>query len=175
MIRDHDRHAGPELPVLHAGQRATILNKETHLWSPGEIVSKCAEPRSYIDKTKFCSTTALREAIRWKRASEVVFCQLRHGARMSSFVVGEDTQSIPFGNHHIRRCMGMWLSYGLHHMWCGAGQCYFVSEECACKFCGCAGVDKIHLLRCEWASCEQMNMDNIQQIVRVMCACNRHT
>ena len=37
--------------------------------------------------SKFCSTTALREAIRWKRASEVVFCQLRHGARMSSFVV----------------------------------------------------------------------------------------
>ena len=51
MIRDHDRHAGPELPVLHAGQRVTILNKETHLWSPGEIVSKCAEPRSYIVKT----------------------------------------------------------------------------------------------------------------------------
>ena len=64
-----------------------------------------------------------------KRASEVVFCQLRHGARMSSFVVGEDTQSIPFGNHHIRRCIGMWLSNGLHHLWCGAGQCYFVSEE----------------------------------------------
>ena len=47
--------------------------------------------------SKFCSTTALREAIRWKRASEVVFCQLRHGARMGSFMVGEDTQSIPFG------------------------------------------------------------------------------
>ena len=40
MIRDHDRHSGPELPVLHAGQRVTILNKETHLWSPGEIVYK---------------------------------------------------------------------------------------------------------------------------------------
>ena len=31
---------------------------------------------------------------------------------------------------------------------------------------GCAWVDKFHLLRCEWASCEQMNMDNIQQIVK---------
>ena len=131
--------------------------------------------KAWFGVSKFCSTTALREAIRWKRASEVVFCQLRHGARMSSFVVGEDTQSIPFGNHHIRRCMGMWLSNGLHHLWCGAGQCYFVSEECACKFCGCAGVDKFHLLRCEWASCEQMNMDNIQQIVKVLHACNRHT
>ena len=50
-IRDHDRRAGPELPVLHAGQRIRILNKETHLWSPGEIVTKCAEPRSYIVQT----------------------------------------------------------------------------------------------------------------------------
>ena len=48
MIRDHDRRAGPELPVLHAGQRVRILNKETHLWSSGEIATKCAEPRSYI-------------------------------------------------------------------------------------------------------------------------------
>ena len=94
---------------------------------------------------------------------------------MSSFVIGEDTQSIPVGKHRIRRCMGMWLSNGLHHLWCGARQCYFVSEECACKFCGCAGVDKFHLLRCEWASCEQMNRDNIQQIVKVLHACNRHT
>ena len=69
-------------------------------------------------------------------------------------------QSIPIGKHHIRHCMGMWLSNGLHHLWCGAGQCYFVSEEYACKVCGCAGVDTFHLLRCEWASCEQMNMDN---------------
>ena len=51
MIRDHDRRAGPELPVLHTGQRVRILNKEPHLWSPGEIVTKCAEPRSYIVQT----------------------------------------------------------------------------------------------------------------------------
>ena len=97
--------------------------------------------------SKFCSTTALREAIRWKR---VVFCQLRHGARMGSFVVGEDTQLISFGKHHVRRCMGMWLSNGLHYLWCGAGQCYFVSEECTLHiiFCCCDGVDKYHLLRC---------------------------
>ena len=51
MIRDHDRPAGPELPVLHAGQRVRIVKKETHLWSSGEIVTKCAEPRSYIVQT----------------------------------------------------------------------------------------------------------------------------
>ena len=124
---------------------------------------------------KLCCTTALRKAIRWKRALEVVFCQLRHGARMGSFVVGEDTPSIPFGKHYVRRYMGMWLSHELHHLWCGAGQCYFVSKECACEFCACAVVDKYHLFSCDWASCEQMNKDNIRQIVKVLHACNRHT
>ena len=40
---------------------------------------------------------------------------------MGSFVVGEDTQSIPFGKHHVRRCMVPWLSNGLHHLWYEAG------------------------------------------------------
>ena len=51
MIRDHDQRAGPELPALPAGQRVRIPNKETHHWSPGEIVAKCTEPRSYIVQT----------------------------------------------------------------------------------------------------------------------------
>ena len=62
-----------------------------------------------------------------------MFSQPRHEARMGSFVVGEDTHSIPFAKHHVCRCMGMWLSNELHNMWCESGQCYFVSEECACK------------------------------------------
>ena len=51
MIRAHDQRAGPEVPALLAGQRVRILNKETHHWSPGEIVAKCTEPRSYIVQT----------------------------------------------------------------------------------------------------------------------------
>ena len=51
MLRDHDQQAGPELPALHAARRVRILNKETHHWSPGEIVAKCTEPRSYIVQT----------------------------------------------------------------------------------------------------------------------------
>ena len=31
------------------------------------------------------------------------------------------------------------------------------------------------MLRSEWASCEQMNMDNIRQIVKVLHACDMHT
>ena len=98
---------------------------------------------------------------------------------MGSFVVGDDTQSLPFAKHHICRCMGMWISNGLHHLWYEAGQCYFVSDECACKVCGSARVDKYPMLRCEWASCEQLglqvNRDNIRQIVNVLHTCNRPT
>ena len=75
--------------------------------------------------------------------------------RIGSFVIGEeDTQSIPFAKQHVRRCMGMWISNGLHHLWCEAGQCYVASEECACKFCGCA---ELHV-----------NRDNLRQIVKVL-------
>ena len=95
---------------------------------------------------------------------------------MGSFEVGEGTQSMPFGKDHVRRCMGMWLSNGLHHLWCETVQCYVAREECTCKFCGCAGVGKYHLLTCEWARSIPFNRaNNIQQIVVVMQACNRHT
>ena len=60
-------------------------------------------------------------------------------------------------------------------IWCETGQCYVAREECTCKFCGFAGVDKCHLLTCEWACSIPFNRDNIQQIVEVMQACNRHT
>ena len=129
--------------------------------------------KAWFGVSKFCSTTALREAIGWKLASEVVVCHLRHGVRMGSFVEG--TQSMPFGKDHVRRFMGMWLSNGLHHLWCGTGPCYVAREECTCKFCGCAGVGKCHLLICEWACSIPFNRANIQQIVEVIQACNRHT
>ena len=105
-------------------------------------------------------------------------CHLRYGVRMGSFVIGEeDTRSIPFAKQHVRRCMGMWISNGLHHLWCEAEQCYVVSEECACRFCGCAGVEKYHLLTGEWANGEELhvNRENIQQIVLVLHTCNRPT
>ena len=124
--------------------------------------------KAWFGVSKFCSTTALREAIGWKLASEVVVCHLRHGVRMGSF--GEDTQSMPFGKDNVRR-----LSNGLHHLWCETESCYVAREECTCKFCGCAGVGKCHLLTCDWACSIPFNTANIQQIVEVMQACNRHT
>ena len=75
--------------------------------------------KAWFGVSKFCSTTALREAIGWKLASEVVVRHLRYGARMGSFMEG--SQSMPFGKDHVRRCMGMWLSNGLHHLWCETG------------------------------------------------------
>ena len=85
---------------------------------------------AWFGPSKCCPTSSLREAIRWKRASEVVFYHLRYGVRMDSFVIGEkDTQSIPFAKQHVRCCVSMWISNGLHHLWCECEKCYVVSEE----------------------------------------------
>ena len=53
MIRDHDRRAGPGLPALHAGQRVTILNKESHQWSraTSALNAPCHVRRPYIVQT----------------------------------------------------------------------------------------------------------------------------
>ena len=86
MIRDHDRRASPELPVLHAGQRVRILNKETHLWSPGEIVTKCAEPRSYIVQTS--NGTVLRRTrahLRGLQAENILNEATEHTRRRVTF------------------------------------------------------------------------------------------
>ena len=97
------------------------------------------DKKPWFGVSKFCSTTALREAIWWKRASEVVFCHLRYGVRMGSFVVGEeDTQSIPFAKDHAVWACGLATGCTII-MWCEPGQCYFVCEECACKLCACSG------------------------------------
>ena len=49
-----------------------------------------------------------------------------------------------------------------------------VSEEWVCKFCGCAELEKYHLLGGEWANCGQLqvNRDDIRQIVKVLHTCN---
>ena len=86
MIRDHDQRAGPELPALHAGQRVRILNKETHHWSPGEIVAKCTEPRSYIvqtpNGTRLCRT---RSHLRELQAENILSEATEHTRRRVPF------------------------------------------------------------------------------------------
>ena len=45
---------------------------------------------------------------------------------------------------------------------------------CACKFCGCVGVETYHLLGGMWANCGQqlhVNRDSIGQIIKVLHAC----
>ena len=86
MIRDHDQRAGPELPALHAGQRVRILNKVTRHWSPGEIVAKCTEPRSYIVQTP--NDTSLRRTrshLRVLQAVNILSETTKHTRRRVTF------------------------------------------------------------------------------------------
>ena len=86
MIRDHGQRARPELSALHAGQNMRILNKETHHWSPGEIVAKCTEPRSYIVQTP--NGTRLRRTrshLRELQAENIISEATEHTRRRVTF------------------------------------------------------------------------------------------
>ena len=86
MIREHDQRAGPEIPALLAEQRVRILNKETYHWSPGEIVAKCTEPRSYIVQTP--NGTMLRRTrshLRELQAENIISEATEHTRRRVTF------------------------------------------------------------------------------------------
>jgi hypothetical protein len=51
MKADHDKTAGPELPVLYEGQKVRVLNPDDHTWQPATVAKKCDEPRSYMVST----------------------------------------------------------------------------------------------------------------------------
>ena len=40
-------------------------------------------------------------------------------------------ECLPFAKDHVRRCMAMWQSNGLNHLWC-EDHCYSVGEDCVC-------------------------------------------
>jgi hypothetical protein len=50
MKKDHDQHAGSDLPPLHVGQKVRVQN-ENKSWDPATITKVCDEPRSYVVST----------------------------------------------------------------------------------------------------------------------------
>ena len=48
---NHDRHGTRELRDLETGQRATMRDSRTGLWTPVVVKDVCAEPHSYIVQT----------------------------------------------------------------------------------------------------------------------------
>ena len=91
-----------------------------------------------------CSTSSLRAAIGWRKASE--------------FHLSTSTEPkcildplLPIPLHlpaHLRRNMGLWYSNGLHHLWCCTPSCYTINNSCTCRLCGERQPSKSHLLSC---------------------------
>ena len=77
--------------------------------------------------SKYCSTSSLRAAIGWRKASE--------------FYLSTEPKCIldpllPIALHLpalSRRNMGLWYSNGLHHLWCFTPSCYTINNSCICR------------------------------------------
>ena len=100
--------------------------------------------KAWFGVSKYCSTSSLRVAIGWRKASE--------------FHLSTSTEPkcildplLPIPLHlpaHSRRNMGLWYSNGLHHLWCCTPSCYTINNSCTCRLCGERQPSKSHLLSC---------------------------
>ena len=70
--------------------------------------------KAWFGVSKYCSTSSLRTAIGWRKASEF---HLSTSAEPKCIL----DLLLPIPLHlpaHLRRNMGLWYSNGLHHLWC---------------------------------------------------------
>ena len=80
--------------------------------------------KAWFGVLRYCSTSSLRAAIGWRKASE--------------FHLSTSTEPkcildplLPIPIHmpaHSRRNMGLWYSNGLHHLWCCTPSCYTINQ-----------------------------------------------
>ena len=101
--------------------------------------------KAWFGVSKYCSTSSLRTAIGWRKASEF---HLSTSAEPNKCILDP---LLPIPLHlpaHSRRNMGLWYSNGLHHLWCCTPSCYTINNACICRLCGERQPTKSHLLSC---------------------------
>ena len=87
----------------------------THKWNTwflDEVQGRLI--KAWFGVSKYCSTSSLRTAIGWRKASEF---HLSTSAEPKCIL----DPLLPIPLHlpaHSRRNMGLWYSNGLHHLWC---------------------------------------------------------
>ena len=47
MKKDHYKHAGPEMPPLHEGEKVMVQDPKTKTWKPAEVAATLGKPRLY--------------------------------------------------------------------------------------------------------------------------------
>ena len=123
--------------------------------------------------SKFASTSSLVNAIEWEKASNLV--RTSHATHIAIGPVSMSDCTLSFRPNFAtgitRRNIGLWLSNGLHDLFCQSRKCYTPAEVCVCKFCNSPADHKSHIIHCRWATKDepfQLNVSNINMIVKML-------
>ena len=91
-------------------------------------------------------------AVEWEKASDLV--RTSHETRTALGPVSMSNYTMSFRPNFptviTRRNIGIWLSNGLHDLFCQSRQCYLL--KCVCKLCNSPADHKSHILHCRWAT-----------------------
>ena len=123
--------------------------------------------KAWFGFSKYCSTSSLRAAIGWRKASEF---HLSTSPEPKCIL----DPLLPIPLHlpaHSRRNMGLWYSNGLHHLWCYTPSCYTINNACTCRLCGERQPTKSHLLSCRTSTLARhivITPLNVNQVVNVL-------
>ena len=123
--------------------------------------------------SKFASTSSLVNAIEWEKASNLVRTSHATHTAIGPVSMSDCTLSCRpnFATGITRRNIGLWLSNGLHDLFCQSRKCYTPAEGCVCKFCNSPADRKSHIIHCRWATKDEpfeLNVSNINMIVKML-------
>ena len=123
--------------------------------------------------SKFASTSSLVYAVEWEKASDLVLTSHETRTALSPVSMSNYTMSCRpnFPTGITRRNIGLWLSNGLHDLFCQSRQCYIPAEGCVCKLCNSPADHKSHIIHCRWATKDEpfdLNFSNINMIVKML-------
>ena len=123
--------------------------------------------------SKFASTSSLVNAVEWEKASDLVRTSHEtHTALGPVSMLDYKLSCRPnFPTGITRRNIGLWLSNGLHDLFCQSRKCYTPAEGCVCKLCNNPADHKSHIIHCRWATKYEpfeLNASNINIIVKML-------
>ena len=105
--------------------------------------------------SKFASTSSLVNALEWEEASDLVRTSHETRTALGTFLCQITHCHIcrpNFPTGITRRNIGLWLSNGLHDLFCQSRKCYTPAERCLCKLCNSPADHKSHIIHCRWAT-----------------------
>ena len=123
--------------------------------------------------SKFASTSSLVNAVKWDKASDLERTSHETRTAIGPVSMSDYTMSCrpSFLTGITRRNSGLWLSNGLHDMFCQSRKCFIPAEVCVYKLCNIPADHKSHIIHCRWATKDEpfdLNVSNINMIVKML-------